>query len=106
MEEILDKEKESKRLVDLWQGSISRQEDLDTDLILRMRITWSYICFMGKDVVSIRDCCEINALKYYWGLNSESTEEVFDGFEHLGLGEKVIRDVNGVRSVLFVLIQE
>ncbi len=64
---------------------------------------WDYICtFEPEQAISARDCYRKSSLRTQYNLDAETTEQVFDELQKLGLGEKMIRDVNGFRSVSFV----
>lgn len=57
--------------------------------------------FTGEPIPA-RDCYRKSSLRTQFGLNSETTEQVFDELQNFGLGEKLIKEVNGFRSVNFL----
>lgn len=56
--------------------------------------------FTGEPIPA-RDCYRKSSLRTQFGLNSETTEQIFDELQSFGLGEKLIKEVNGFRSVNF-----
>lgn len=54
------------------------------------------------DPIPARDCYRKSSLRTQYGLNAETTERVFDELQSFGLGQKLIKEVNGFRSVNFL----
>lgn len=57
--------------------------------------------FTGEPIPA-RDCYRKSSLRTQFGLNAETTEQIFDELQTFGFGEKLIKEVNGFRSVNFL----
>lgn len=60
--------------------------------------------FNGEPIPA-RDCYRKSSLRTQYGLNAETTEQVFDELQEFGFGQKLIKEVNGFRSVNFLPVQ-
>jgi hypothetical protein len=60
--------------------------------------------FNGEPIPA-RDCYRKSSLRTQYGLNAETTEQVFDELQEFGFGQKLIKEVNGFRSVNFLPTQ-
>lgn len=61
--------------------------------------------FTGTPIPA-RDCYRKSSLRTQFGLNAENTELIFDELQNFGFGEKLIKEINGFRSVNFLLKKE
>jgi hypothetical protein len=57
--------------------------------------------FTGEPV-STRDCYRNSPLRTKYGVNAENAELIFDELQNFGLGQKLIKEINGFRSVNFL----
>ena len=57
--------------------------------------------FNGEPIPA-RDCYRKSSLRTQYRLNAETTEQVFDELQEFGFGQKLIKEVNGFRSVNFL----
>ena len=57
--------------------------------------------FKGEPIPA-RDCYRKSSLRTQFGLNAETTELIFDELQNFGLGQKLIKEINGFRSVNFL----
>jgi hypothetical protein len=61
--------------------------------------------FTGTPIPA-RDCYRKSSLRTQFGLSAENTELIFDELQNFGFGEKLIKEINGFRSVNFLLKKE
>jgi ABC-type dipeptide/oligopeptide/nickel transport system ATPase subunit len=85
-----------------WNGTANKTLP-DKTLSESAQAVFNFIkeIFKGEPIPA-RDCYRKSSLRTQFGLNAETTELIFDELQNFGLGQKLIKEINGFRSVNFL----
>ncbi|MFM6454866.1 MAG: hypothetical protein ACKPH7_24030, partial [Planktothrix sp.] len=82
-----------------WNGTNQKQlpEKIPSEVA---QAVYSFLLEIFKgEPIPARDCYRKSSLRTQYGLNAETTEQIFDELQEFGFGQKLIKEVNGFRSV-------
>ena len=85
-----------------WNGTNQKQlpEKIPSEVA---QAVYSFLLEIFKgEPIPARDCYRKSSLRTQYGLNAETTEQIFDELQEFGFGQKLIKEVNGFRSVNFL----
>lgn len=85
-----------------WNGTNQKQLPERTPSEVAQAVYDFLLEVFNGEPIPARDCYRKSSLRTQYGLNAETTEQVFDELQEFGFGQKLIKEVNGFRSVNFL----